>query len=99
MRDSSSDKTADQEHVVLIAGDLAGTARAAAFAYASKGNHIVVASVDDAAGLKLTEEIRSRNIDAEFVHADAGNRAELRNVIDRAVEHYGHLDVQYLPRS
>jgi NAD(P)-dependent dehydrogenase (short-subunit alcohol dehydrogenase family) len=96
MKDLSNTKTASHEHVILIAGDLSGTARTAAFAYARAGNHIVLASSNDDAGLKLTEELRSRNVDAEFMHANTYSAAEIRAVAEKTVEHYGHLDVQYL---
>jgi NAD(P)-dependent dehydrogenase (short-subunit alcohol dehydrogenase family) len=96
MKYLTNNEPAHGGHVVLVAGDLTGAARTAAFAYAKKGNHIVVASDNDAAGLKLTEDLRARNIDVEFVHANADNDAELRTVVERTVAHYGHLDVQYL---
>jgi len=85
-----------EEHVVLIAGDLAGTARSAAFAYANKGrSHIVLASSDDDAGLGLARDLRSRDVDAVFVHADIGSDAEMRALVDVTTQRYGHLDVQY----
>ena len=83
------------EHVILIAGDLAGTARSAAFAYAKGASHIVLASGNDDAGLSLARDLRSRNIDAVFVHANPGSEAEIRALVDVTTQHYGHLDVEY----
>ena len=92
--DDATTTNAD-DHVILIAGDLVGTARTAAFAFAKAGNHIVVASDDDEAAVRLTAELRARNVDATYVHADTHNDREIQRLIDLTVQHYGHLDIEY----
>jgi len=83
------------EHVVLIAGHLTGTSRAAAYAYATNGNHIVIASENDRAAGKLVQELRSRDADVQFVHTDIDDEAALRDVVEQTVQRFGHLDVEY----
>src|SRR5260370_40822335 len=56
--------------VVLITGALTGIGRATALAFAQEGARIVVSRRRDQEGHALTQELRARGVDAEFVRAD-----------------------------
>ena len=47
----------------------------------------------DEEGQKLISEIRKMGAEAEFVHADARRKEDVRNLIDKTVERYDRLDV------
>ncbi len=79
--------------VVVITGALSGIGRAAAFAYADAGAQVVVSGRRDEAGEALAAELRSRGAEAEFVRADVRRDEEVRNLIDVAVQRFGHVDV------
>ena len=79
--------------VVVITGALSGIGRAAAFAYADAGAQVVVSGRRDEAGEALAKELRSRGAEAEFVRADVRHDEEVRNLIDVAVQRFGHIDV------
>jgi NAD(P)-dependent dehydrogenase (short-subunit alcohol dehydrogenase family) len=93
--ESSALATNVHEHVVLIASDLTGSSRAAAFAYAKRGNYIILASENDEAAEHLARELRGRNVHAAVVHADTHDKSQMRRLVDETEKYYGHIDVTY----
>ena len=79
--------------VVLVTGGLTGIGRATAFAFGKEGAQVVVSGRRDGEGQKLVSEIREAGAQAEFIRADVRNEQEVRNLIDKTVERFGHLDV------
>ncbi|MFB6776109.1 MULTISPECIES: SDR family NAD(P)-dependent oxidoreductase [unclassified Streptomyces] len=81
--------------VVLITGALTGIGRATALAYAREGANVVVSGRHQDEGDALVEELESSGGRALFVKTDVRHDAEVRNLVDRAVEHFGRLDVAF----
>ena len=81
--------------VVLITGALTGIGRAAAVAYARQGSNLVVSGRHDDVGAELAEELNGLGAQAEFVRADVRHDGDMANLIDRALERFGRLDVAF----
>jgi NAD(P)-dependent dehydrogenase (short-subunit alcohol dehydrogenase family) len=79
--------------VVLITGALTGIGRATALAFAREGARLVVSGRRDDAGAALAAELAGLGAEAEFVRADVRRDDEVRNLVDRAIERFGRLDV------
>lgn len=79
--------------VVLITGALTGIGRATAFAFAREGASVVVSGRRDEAGNALAAELRALGVRAEFLRADVRHEADVRSLIEQAVERFGRLDV------
>src|SRR5437868_753086 len=79
--------------VVLITGGLTGIGRATALAFAKEGAQVVVSGRRGEEGQKLVSEIRKAGAGAEFIRADVRREEDVRNLIDKTVERFGHLDV------
>jgi NAD(P)-dependent dehydrogenase (short-subunit alcohol dehydrogenase family) len=79
--------------VVLITGALTGIGRATALAFARSGAQLVVSGRHDEAGQTLAAELRDTGAAAEFVRADVREDEDVRNLVDRAVQRFGRLDV------
>jgi NAD(P)-dependent dehydrogenase (short-subunit alcohol dehydrogenase family) len=79
--------------VVLITGGLTGIGRATALAFAQEGARVVVSGRRDDAGQALVAELRTLGAEAEFVRADVRHEDDVRNLVDKAVERFGRLDV------
>ncbi|KAK9311747.1 hypothetical protein V1522DRAFT_191703 [Lipomyces starkeyi] len=80
--------------VILITGALAGIGRATALAFAREENaKIVVSGRREQDGKQLADEIRALGAEAEFIYSDVRNEDDVRNLIDKAVERFGRLDV------
>lgn len=85
--------TTPQAPVVLITGALTGIGRATAFAFAREGHRIVVSGRRDEAGRALAAELRALGTEAEYLHADVRDEAEVRTLVEQAVARFGRLDV------
>jgi NAD(P)-dependent dehydrogenase (short-subunit alcohol dehydrogenase family) len=79
--------------VVLITGALTGIGRATAMAFAHEGARVVVSGRHDDAGRALVGELTALGAEAEFVRADVRREEDVRGLVDRAIEHFGRLDV------
>src|SRR6202046_1573622 len=79
--------------VVLITGALTGIGRATAIAFAKEGARVVVSGRRDEAGQKLLAELRALGGEAEYWRADVRHEADVRDLIDKTVARFGHLDV------
>src|SRR3984957_5237362 len=79
--------------VVLVTGGLTGIGRATALAFAKEGAQVVISGRHDEEGQKLVSEIRKAGAEAEFIRADVRREEDVRNLIDKAVERFGRLDV------
>jgi len=78
--------------VVLITGALTGIGRAAAFAFARKGNRVVVSGRHEEVGQGLAAELRGLGGEVEFIRADVRCEDDVRNLIDQTVARFGRLD-------
>jgi NAD(P)-dependent dehydrogenase (short-subunit alcohol dehydrogenase family) len=79
--------------IVLITGALTGIGRATALAFAREGARLVVTGRRDEAGQALAAELRALGTEAEFIHADVRDEAEIRAAVEHAVTRFGRLDV------
>ncbi len=79
--------------IVLITGALTGIGRAAAIAFAQEGARVVVSGRRDKEGQELAAELEGLGAEAIFVHTDVRNERDVRDMVDKAVARFGHLDV------
>ncbi len=78
---------------IVITGASSGIGRATALAFADTGARLVLVSRRLAALEELAEECRARGATAEAVAADVGDPAALQQVMSRALEVFGGVDV------
>lgn len=87
------------DKVALITGSTQGIGHATAMAMAREGAHIVIngrptsdaTQADAAAETKQKIEMLGRR--ALVCHADVGDRAQVVRMFQRAVDHFGHIDI------
>lgn len=79
--------------VVLITGALAGIGRATALAFAREGARLIVSGRTPASGEALVHELYQLGAEVDFARADVRNEDEIRQLVERAVERFGRLDV------
>ena len=80
--------------VVLITGALTGIGRATAVAFARTGAKVIVSGRRAEAGEALVRELRGFDgAEAEFVETDVRDEAQVRSLIEFAVQRFGRLDV------
>lgn len=79
--------------VVLITGALTGIGRATSLAFAHEGARIVVSGRRDEVGQALATELRELGVEAEFIRVDVRDEEDVRNLVNKTVARFGHLDV------
>lgn len=81
------------DKVVLITGALTGIGRATAIAFAKQGASVVISGRREENGNKLADELRGLGADAEFIKADVRHEEDVRNLVDKTVARFEHLDI------
>ena len=79
--------------IVQVTGASAGIGRATALICAREGARIVVSDINEEAGEATAVLVREAGGDAIFVAADVGIPEHAKVLVDRAVTHYGRLDI------
>lgn len=79
--------------VALVTGAASGIGRAVALVWARERARVVVSDVDLIAGEETAALVRAEGGEAIFIAADVGKPADAQALVDRAVIHFGRLDV------
>ncbi len=82
-----------QDKVAVVTGAASGFGAGIARRFAAEGAAIVVADINDNGGRSVAGQIAEAGGRASYVHADVTRRAEVRAMIDAAVESFGRLDI------
>jgi NAD(P)-dependent dehydrogenase (short-subunit alcohol dehydrogenase family) len=81
--------------VALVTGGNAGIGKSAAMQFAREGASVVIAARRVDAGEETVAEIRDAGGEAAFVRTDVSKIADVRNMVNTAVETYGRLDYAF----
>jgi NAD(P)-dependent dehydrogenase (short-subunit alcohol dehydrogenase family) len=82
-----------EPRVVLVTGGAYGIGRGIVLEFAKRGERIVIADRDDQRGSSVESSVRSSGGEAVFVHADIRVDDEVEELIRRAVESFGCINV------
>lgn len=80
------------EQTIVITGATSGIGLVTTRMAARAGARLVLAARNESALRQLTDEIREQGGDAIHVVADVGREKEVRQIADRAIEHFGGFD-------
>lgn len=79
--------------VCWVSGGANGIGRAVALALAGSGARIMVADLDEVAGLQLVDDLKREGGDADFARTDVLSTESVRDSVEAAEERFGGLDV------
>jgi 3-oxoacyl-[acyl-carrier protein] reductase len=88
-----SDGFSLQDRVAVVTGAGSGIGRASAELLAAAGAKVVVADRDLEAAQACVAGIKTEGFDALAVKVDVSQRSEVDALIERAIEHFGRLDI------
>ncbi|OMF74633.1 SDR family NAD(P)-dependent oxidoreductase [Paenibacillus glucanolyticus] len=84
-----------EQRVAVITGGASGIGRQVSLKFARKGNRVVVADFNEAAGLETVDMIQQEGGEASFVQVDVSKPESVEALVDKAVELYGRIDVMH----
>jgi NAD(P)-dependent dehydrogenase (short-subunit alcohol dehydrogenase family) len=94
-RQKPSGKRRFENKVVLVTGGTSGIGRAASLMFAAEGGQVTFCGRNVERGKQVEDQIKESGGDATFIRADVRNEIEVKALVDRTMESYGHLDVAF----
>ena len=79
--------------VALISGSAVGVGRGLALTLSAAGARIVGLDIDEPANLEAAALVRERGGEFLPIRCDVSDRFQVREAVDRAVEHWGQIDL------
>ncbi|GIO95465.1 sorbitol-6-phosphate 2-dehydrogenase [Paenibacillus lautus] len=84
-----------EQRVAVITGGASGIGRQVSLKFARKGDRVVVADYNEAAGQETVDMIKKEGGEATFVQVDVSKQESVEALVDKAVELYGRIDVMH----
>jgi NAD(P)-dependent dehydrogenase (short-subunit alcohol dehydrogenase family) len=79
--------------VAIVAGGTKGIGLGIAIEFVREGARVVIGGRDEQTGAEGVAAIEAAGGEGLFVRCDVSNMQDLGNIVDRAVEHFGRLDI------
>jgi NAD(P)-dependent dehydrogenase (short-subunit alcohol dehydrogenase family) len=79
--------------VSIITGATKGIGLACAEEFAKEGSQVVLTGRTEALGEAAAEKIKQEGGDAVFFRCDVSKKADIDNLVEKTVDHYGRIDV------
>ncbi|PET44077.1 short-chain dehydrogenase [Bacillus sp. AFS001701] len=83
------------DKVAVITGGGSGIGRATAIRFAKEGAKIVIADINEVTGEETLGVINQQNQEAIFIKTNVAESKSIQNLIKRAVEHFGRIDILF----
>ena len=76
----------------IITGGGRGLGQSAALRLADEGINISVVDVSEKGGNETVAKLKEKGVDAIFIKADVSKAEEVKNYVDKTLEHFGSID-------
>ena len=84
-----------KDKVAIITGSAKGIGRGCALVFAEEGSRVAVIDIDEEAGRKTVEEIKSKGREAKFFKTDVSDSGQVQSMISEVVQAFGQIDIMF----
>jgi NAD(P)-dependent dehydrogenase (short-subunit alcohol dehydrogenase family) len=81
-----------RDKVVIVTGGTKGIGEGCVRAFTEAGSRVVFCARNQAEGEKLAAELRAKSSEVHFIKCDISKTDDVKNLIYRTAEKYGHID-------
>ncbi|MEZ5344373.1 MAG: SDR family oxidoreductase [Pyrinomonadaceae bacterium] len=81
-----------KDKVALITGGTSGIGEATAYAFLKEGVKVVITGRREDKGNAVVEKVKAYGGEAAFVQTDVQRSEDVRNMVEKTIEHFGRLD-------
>lgn len=82
-----------KDRVAIVTGGGQGIGAAIAQVFAQNGMKVVIAEIDEEAGIERESILRSSGYDVKFIRTDVSDEGSVRRMVEQTVQFYGGVDV------
>jgi 3-oxoacyl-[acyl-carrier protein] reductase len=82
-----------KDHVAIVTGGSRGIGKACSLMLASEGASIVIASRDEADGMKTAKEIETKGAKALYVKTDISRIPDVETLVEKTVNQFKRIDI------
>ncbi len=83
------------EKVAIITGGASGIGKATALLFAEEGAKVSIIDINDAAGMKVVNEITAKGDRAIYIHCDVTNADQCQKAVEETVKTFGGIDILF----
>ncbi|MGB6407611.1 MAG: glucose 1-dehydrogenase [Planococcus donghaensis] len=76
----------------IITGGGSGLGQTTAFYLADEGVNVSVVDISEDSGNETVEKLKEKGVDAIFIKADVSKVEDVKNYVDKTLEHFGSID-------
>ncbi len=76
----------------IITGGASGLGKSAALYLADEGVNIAVVDISEDTGNETVKQLKEKGVDAIFINADVSKVEDVKNYVDKTLEHFGSID-------
>ena len=84
-----------KDKVSIITGGCSGMGKAGVELFSKAGGQIVIADINENAGVELENKLKKLNFLVEFIKTDVTNTKNVQNTINEVVNKYGKIDILF----
>ncbi|KAF2957977.1 oxidoreductase [Thermotoga sp. Ku-13t] len=82
-----------KDRVAIVTGGGQGIGAAIAQLFAQNGMKVVIAEIDEEAGIERESILRSGGYDVKFIRTDVSDEGSVKRMVEQTVQFYGGVDV------